>query len=35
MLAHQALRAWEFWDKPLGPARRAALAETLIQEVRS
>lgn len=33
MLAFQALRAWEFWDKPLGAARRAKLAETLIQEV--
>ncbi|UPT73823.1 MAG: shikimate dehydrogenase [Elusimicrobiota bacterium] len=33
MLVYQALRAWEFWDKPLGPARRARLAETLIKEI--
>lgn len=33
MLAFQALRAWEFWDKPLGARRRAALAERLIEEV--
>jgi shikimate dehydrogenase len=33
MLVFQALRAWEFWDRPLGPRRRAALAERLLQEV--
>lgn len=33
MLVFQALRAWEFWDKPLGAARRAALAEKLIKEI--
>jgi shikimate dehydrogenase len=35
MLVCQALRAWEFWDKPLGSARRAALTERLIKEVMS
>lgn len=35
MLVCQALRAWEIWDKPLGKARRDALAGKLIQEVRS
>lgn len=35
MLVSQALRAWEIWDKPLGKARRDALAGKLIQEVRS
>lgn len=34
MLAFQALRAWEFWDAPLGAHKRAALAETLIEEIR-
>jgi shikimate dehydrogenase len=34
MLVHQALRAWEFWDKPLG-ARRRALAGPLLKEVLS
>lgn len=33
MLVFQALRAWEYWDKPLGAARRAALAEKLLEEV--
>ena len=33
MLVHQALRAWEFWDKPLAPARRAEIAEELIEEL--
>jgi shikimate dehydrogenase len=33
MLVHQALRAWEYWDKPLGARRRAALAEPLLKEV--
>lgn len=35
MLVFQALRAWEYWDKPLGAAKRAALAERLIEEVLS
>lgn len=34
MLVFQALRAWEFWDRPLGAAKRAKLAEPLIKEVR-
>ena len=33
MLVFQALRAFEFWDKPFTAARRAALAETLIKEL--
>jgi shikimate dehydrogenase len=33
MLVHQALRAWEYWDKPLGDKRRAALAVPLLKEV--
>lgn len=33
MLVFQALRAYEFWDRPLGPRRRALLAETLIKEL--
>ncbi|MBI3564716.1 MAG: shikimate dehydrogenase [Elusimicrobia bacterium] len=33
MLVYQALRAWEFWDRPLGAARREALAGPLIEEV--
>ena len=33
MLVYQALRAWEFWDKPLTPARRTEIAEELIQEL--
>ena len=33
MLVHQALRAWEFWDKPLGARRREALAGPLLKEV--
>ena len=32
MLVHQALRAWEYWDKPLG-ARRSALVGPLLKEV--
>ena len=32
MLVHQALRGWEYWDKPLG-ARREALAGPLLKEV--
>ncbi len=32
MLVFQALRGWEFWDKPLA-GRRAALAERLIEEI--
>jgi shikimate dehydrogenase len=35
MLVCQALRAWEFWDKPLGARRRAALAGPLLKEVLS
>lgn len=33
MLVYQALRAWEFWDKPLGARRREDLAGPLLQEV--
>jgi shikimate dehydrogenase len=33
MLVHQALRAWEFWDKPLGARKRAALSVPLLKEV--
>ena len=33
MLVHQALRAWEFWDKPLGARRREALVAPLLKEV--
>ena len=33
MLVFQALRAWEFWDKPLGAHRRARLASRLIKEL--
>lgn len=33
MLAFQALRALEFWGVPLGPKKRAALVEGLIQEL--
>ena len=33
MLVYQALRAWEYWDKPLGARRRAALAVPLLKEV--
>jgi shikimate dehydrogenase len=33
MLVFQALRAYEFWDRPLGPRRRALLAERLIKEL--
>ena len=33
MLVHQALRAWEYWDKPLGARRREALAAPLLKEV--
>jgi shikimate dehydrogenase len=33
MLVYQALRAWEFWDRPLGAARRETLAAPLIREV--
>jgi len=32
MLVYQALRAWEYWDKPLGP-RRAAIARRIIEEI--
>jgi len=32
MLVHQALRGWEYWDKPLGD-RRAALIGPLLKEV--
>jgi shikimate dehydrogenase len=35
MLVHQALRAWEFWDRPLGARRREALAGPLLREVLS
>jgi shikimate dehydrogenase len=33
MLVYQALRAWEYWDKPLGAAKREKLAGPLIKEV--
>ena len=33
MLVCQALRAWEYWDKPLGARRREALAGPLLKEV--
>jgi shikimate dehydrogenase len=33
MLAFQALRAYEFWGKPLGAKTRAALAEELIEVI--
>ena len=33
MLVFQALRAYEFWDRPFSAARRAALAEKLIKEL--
>jgi len=33
MLVRQALRAWEYWDKPLGAKRRDALAVPLLKEV--
>ena len=33
MLVFQALRAYEFWDRPLGPRRRALLAAALIKEL--
>ncbi len=33
MLVFQALRAYEFWDRPLGPRRRDLLAATLIKEL--
>ncbi len=33
MLVCQALRAWEYWDKPLGPRRREALVAPLLKEV--
>ena len=33
MLVHQALRAWEYWDKPLSARRREALAGPLLKEV--
>jgi shikimate dehydrogenase len=33
MLVSQALRAYEFWDKPLGARTRAALTKPLLQEV--
>jgi shikimate dehydrogenase len=33
MLVHQALRAWEYWDKPIGARRREALAVPLLKEV--
>lgn len=34
MLVFQALRAWEFWDKPLGPRRKSLLAARLIEEIK-
>ncbi len=33
MLVFQALRAWEFWDEPLGARRREALFVPLFKEV--
>lgn len=33
MLVFQALRAYEFWNRPVGPRRRAELAALLIQEL--
>jgi shikimate dehydrogenase len=33
MLVYQALRAFEYWDKPLGARRREALAGPLLKEV--
>jgi shikimate dehydrogenase len=33
MLVFQALRAWEFWDRPLGAKRRAQFSVPLIEEV--
>lgn len=33
MLVFQALRAYEFWDRPFSAPRRAALAEKLIKEL--
>lgn len=33
MLVFQALRAYEFWDRPFGPRQRAQLAERLIKEL--
>jgi shikimate dehydrogenase len=33
MLVHQALRAWEYWDKPLSARRRESLAGPLLKEV--
>ncbi len=33
MLVFQALRSFEFWDKPMGIRRRAHLAEMLIKEL--
>lgn len=33
MLVFQAVRAWEYWDGPLGVARRSVLVERLMEEV--
>lgn len=33
MLVFQALRAYEFWDRPFGPQRRALLAGRIIKEL--
>lgn len=33
MLVFQALRAYELWDRPFGPRKRAQLAERLIKEM--
>lgn len=33
MLVFQALRAYEFWDRPLGPRKKALLAAALIKEL--
>lgn len=33
MLVFQALRAYEFWDKPFGPRKKALLAEALMKEL--
>jgi shikimate dehydrogenase len=34
MLVFQALRAWEFWCKPLGQKRRGELARDILKELR-
>jgi shikimate dehydrogenase len=33
MLVFQALRAWEFWFKPLGEARRKTIARGILKEL--